>query len=139
MTTSPLAKSPKPPKELEAVAKKRNPTIEDFDFPDGLPTAEDLPCSDGAPVDKDWSWREPPAKEVRSELQELIPGLLKMILLDLWKDRTDWLFSIDMAFYYRIHLVSNPLLVSSLPIWVPLFLTVSTHGSSTVQSSWLLG
>jgi Uma2 family endonuclease len=87
MTTSPLAKSPKPPKELEAVAKKRNPTIEDFDFPDGLPTAEDLPCSDGAPVD--------------SELQELIPGLLKMILLDLWKDRTDWLFSIDMAFYYK--------------------------------------
>jgi hypothetical protein len=64
MTTSPLAKSPKPPKELEAVAKKRNPTIEDFNFPDGLPTAEDLPCSDDKPVD--------------SELQELIPGLLKM-------------------------------------------------------------
>jgi Uma2 family endonuclease len=87
MTTSPLAKSPKPPKELEATPKKRNPTIEDFDFPDGLPTAEDLPCSDDKPVD--------------SELQELIPGLLKMILLDLWKDRTDWLFSIDMAFYYK--------------------------------------
>jgi Uma2 family endonuclease len=101
MTTSPLAKSPKPPKVVEATPKKRNPTIEDFDFPDGLPTAEDLPCSDGAPVDKDWSWRLPPAKEVRSELQELIPGLLKMILLDLWKDRTDWLFSIDMAFYYK--------------------------------------
>jgi Uma2 family endonuclease len=101
MTTSPLAKSPNPTKVSEAVAKKRNPTIEDFDFPDGLPTAEDLPCSDGAPVDKDWSWRLPPAKEVRSELQELIPGLLKMILLDLWKDRTDWLFSIDMAFYYK--------------------------------------
>jgi Uma2 family endonuclease len=87
MTTSPLAKSPKPPKVVEAVAKKRNPTIEDFNFPDGLPTAEDLPCSDDKPVD--------------SELQELIPGLLKMILLDLWKDRTDWLFSIDMAFYYQ--------------------------------------
>jgi Uma2 family endonuclease len=87
MTTSPLAKNPKPPKALEAVTKKRNPTIEDFDFPDGLPTAEDLPCSDGAPVD--------------SELQELIPGLLKMILMDLWKDQTDWLFSIDMAFYYK--------------------------------------
>jgi hypothetical protein len=37
---------------------------------------------------------------VDSELQELIPGLLKAILLDLWRDRTDWLFSIDMAFYY---------------------------------------
>jgi Uma2 family endonuclease len=95
MTTSPLAKSPKPTKAAKANAsstaelnaKKRNPTIEDFDFPDGLPTAEDLPCSDDTPVD--------------SELQELIPGLLKAILLDLWRDRTDWLFSIDMAFYYK--------------------------------------
>jgi hypothetical protein len=50
MTTSPLAKSPKPPKT--AKAKKRNPTIEDFTFPDGLPTAEDLPCSDDMPVDR---------------------------------------------------------------------------------------
>jgi Uma2 family endonuclease len=87
MTTSPLAKSPKPTKAAKATTKKRNPTIEDFDFPDGLPTAEDLPCSDDTPVD--------------SELQELIPGLLKAILLDLWSDRTDWLFSIDMAFYYK--------------------------------------
>jgi Uma2 family endonuclease len=93
MTTSPLAKSPKPTKAAKAIdpgtaiAKKRNPTIEDFNFPDGLPTAEDLPCSDDTPVD--------------SELQELIPGLLKAILLDLWKDRNDWLFSIDMAFYYK--------------------------------------
>jgi Uma2 family endonuclease len=87
MTTSPLAKSPKPPKAAKAIAKERNPTIEDFDFPDGLPTAEDLPCSDDKPVD--------------SELQELIPGLLKAILLDLWRDRNDWLFSIDMAFYYK--------------------------------------
>ncbi len=95
MTTSPLAKSPQPIKAAEAItsgtaklnAKKRNPTIEDFIFPDGLPTAEDLPDSDDTPVD--------------SELQELIPGLLKTILLDLWSDRTDWLFSIDMAFYYK--------------------------------------
>ena len=87
MTTLPLARSPKSPKTIEANTKKRNPTIEDFDFPDGLPTAEDLPDSDDTPVD--------------SELQELIPGLLKAILLDLWSDRTDWLFSIDMAFYYK--------------------------------------
>ncbi len=60
--------------------------IEDFHFPDGLPTAEDLPCSDDKPVD--------------SELQELIPGLLKAILFDLWKDRQDWLFGIDLGFYY---------------------------------------
>jgi Uma2 family endonuclease len=95
MTTSPLAKKNKPPKVVEAItsdtaklnAKKCNPTIEDFDFPDGLPIAEDLPDSDDTPVD--------------SELQELIPGLLKAILLDMWRDRTDWLFSIDMAFYYK--------------------------------------
>ncbi len=101
MTTSPLAKKPKPSKATEATVKKRNPTIEDFNFPDGLPTAEDLPDSDDTPVDKDWSWRLPPAKKVCSELQELIPGLLKAILLDLWSDRSDWLFSIDMAFYYQ--------------------------------------
>jgi Uma2 family endonuclease len=87
MTTSPLAKCPKSSTAVETNVKKRNPTIEDFKFPDGLPTAEDLPDSDDKPVD--------------SELQELIPGLLKIILLDLWRDRTDWLFSIDMAFYYK--------------------------------------
>jgi hypothetical protein len=42
-------------------AKKRNPRIEDFHFPDGLPTANELPYSDDAPVD--------------SELQELMPGV----------------------------------------------------------------
>ncbi len=71
---------------IEVIGKKRNPTIEDFHFPDGLPTADDLPCSDDKPVD--------------SELQTLIPTLLCNILFDLWKDRTDWLFSIDMGFYY---------------------------------------
>jgi Uma2 family endonuclease len=65
---------------------KRNPTIQDFYFPPGLPTAADLPCSDGKPVD--------------SILQELIPGLLKATLLDIWADRFDWLFGIDLGFYY---------------------------------------
>jgi Putative restriction endonuclease len=63
----------------------------------------------GAAVNKDWSRRFPPAKKVHSELQELIPGLLKAILLDIWRDsrperlcqRTNWLFSIDMAFHYH--------------------------------------
>jgi Uma2 family endonuclease len=87
MTTSPLAKGSKSLSAVEPSAKKRNPTIEDFKFPAGLPTAEELPDSDGKPVD--------------SELQELIPGLLKAILLDLWGDRTDWLFGIDLGFYYN--------------------------------------
>jgi Putative restriction endonuclease len=70
-----------------AIGRKRNPTIEDFNFPPGLPTADDLPCSDGKPVD--------------SILQELLPGLLKAILIWLWQERTDWLFGIDLGFHYR--------------------------------------
>jgi Uma2 family endonuclease len=65
---------------------KRNPTIADLNFRKGLPTADELPDSDGKPVD--------------SELQELIPGLLKSILLDQWRDRSNWLFGIDLGFYY---------------------------------------
>jgi Uma2 family endonuclease len=83
MTFSPLAKTTQPP---GTIAGKRNPTIEDFRFPAGLPTADDLPCSDDKPVD--------------SILQELLPGLLKAILIELWKERTDWLFGIDLGFYY---------------------------------------
>jgi hypothetical protein len=67
--------------------RKRNPKIEDFCFPPGLPTADDLPCSDGKPVD--------------SELQDLLPSLLQAILFDLWRGRPrDWLFSSDMGFYH---------------------------------------
>jgi Putative restriction endonuclease len=92
MSTSPLVKDTKAQAtDIETVVspvQKRNPTIEDFNFREGLPTAEELPCSDDRPVD--------------SELQELIPGLLKAILLELdgWRDRSDWLFGIDMGFYY---------------------------------------
>jgi hypothetical protein len=81
MTSSPLAKA------TQSSAAKRNPTIEDFHFPDGLPTAADLPFFDDKPVD--------------SILQELLPGLLKAILIELWQERTDWLFGIDLGFYYR--------------------------------------
>jgi Uma2 family endonuclease len=87
MTTSPPIQSSKNIVAADTTIIKRNPTIEDFKFRDGLPTADELPCSDGAAVD--------------SELQELIPGLLKAILLDIWRDRTNWLFSIDMAFHYH--------------------------------------
>jgi hypothetical protein len=97
MTSSPLAKATQPS------AAKRNPTIEDFHFPEGLPTAADLPFSDDKPVDKEWSRRFPPAREFRSILQELLPGLLKAILIELWQERTDWLFGIDLGFYYRPH------------------------------------
>ncbi|PSF31345.1 hypothetical protein C7H19_22895 [Aphanothece hegewaldii CCALA 016] len=51
-----------------------------------LPTAEDLPDSDDKPVD--------------NELQDLVPGLLKIILASLWRDRMDWFFGVDMGIYY---------------------------------------
>ena len=51
-----------------------------------FPSSEELPDSDDTPVD--------------NELQELIPGLLKAILLMLWVERRDWFFGIDMGIYY---------------------------------------
>ncbi len=54
---------------------------------DWLPTAEDLPCSDETPVD--------------SELQERIPSLLHFILAELFADRSDWFFGMDMGIYYN--------------------------------------
>lgn len=51
------------------------------------PSAEELPDSDDTPVD--------------NELQELIPTLLKSILLMAWSERMDWFFGIDMGIYYH--------------------------------------
>lgn len=86
MSTSPLLKSSNPGVATTPTIKKSNPTIADFNFRAGLPTAVELPDSDDKPVD--------------SELQELIPGLLKAILFYLWPNRTDWLFGIDLGLYY---------------------------------------
>jgi len=52
-----------------------------------LPTAADLPHSDETPVD--------------NQLQDEIPQLLKAMLKQLWADRQDWFFAVDMAFYYN--------------------------------------
>jgi Uma2 family endonuclease len=38
---------------------------------------------------------------VDNELQELIPTLLKAILLTIWAERMDWFFGIDMGIYYH--------------------------------------
>ncbi|MEG4319115.1 MULTISPECIES: Uma2 family endonuclease [unclassified Microcoleus] len=58
-----------------------------YNLPRNLPSADELPDSDETPVD--------------NELQELIPGLLKAILLILWSERMDWFFGIDMGIYYH--------------------------------------
>lgn len=59
----------------------------EYKLPRYLPSADELPDSDETPVD--------------NELQELIPGLLKAILLILWSERMDWFFGIDMGIYYH--------------------------------------
>ncbi|MEG4393686.1 Uma2 family endonuclease [Microcoleus sp. BROC3] len=58
-----------------------------YNLPRYLTSADELPDSDETPVD--------------NELQELIPGLLKAILLILWAERMDWFFGIDMGIYYH--------------------------------------
>ncbi|NES19899.1 MAG: Uma2 family endonuclease [Symploca sp. SIO3E6] len=52
----------------------------------GLPSTEDLPCSDDTPVD--------------NEDQNLLPNLLLFILANIWSDRMDWYFGVDMAVYH---------------------------------------
>jgi Uma2 family endonuclease len=59
----------------------------EYKLPKYLPTADELPCADDTPVD--------------NELQEIIPSLLKSILQNLWKERMDWFFGIDMGIYYH--------------------------------------
>ncbi len=51
------------------------------------PSSRELPDSDDTPVD--------------NELQDLIPGLLKIILSMAWEDRMDWFFGVDMGVYYH--------------------------------------
>ena len=51
-----------------------------------LPSSAELPDSDETPVD--------------NELQQLVPELLKLMLVWLWRERMDWFFGIDMAVYY---------------------------------------
>jgi Uma2 family endonuclease len=78
--------------------EKRSLTLEEPRSSDGLPVDDEFPCSDGKPVD--------------SELQELVPGLLKSILMRIWKDKFDYLFAIDMGFYYQGGCVSPDGLLS---------------------------
>jgi Uma2 family endonuclease len=51
-----------------------------------LPSTENLPCSDDTPVD--------------NEAQNLLPNLLLLLLTNLWSQRLDWYFGVDMAIYH---------------------------------------
>jgi len=52
-----------------------------------LPTAAELPDSDETPVD--------------NELQNDIPNMLLHILRDIWAERDDWFWAVDMGVYYE--------------------------------------
>lgn len=52
-----------------------------------LPGSEDLPCSDDTPVD--------------NEKQNTLPNWLLSVLEEIWSDRQDWFFGVDMAIYNR--------------------------------------
>lgn len=54
-----------------------------FHSSDTLPSTEELPCSDDTPVD--------------NEDQNLLPNLLLLTLANLWSDRMDCFFAVDMA------------------------------------------
>lgn len=52
-----------------------------------LPGSEELPCSDDTPVD--------------NENQNTLPNWLLAILEEIWADRQDWFFGVDMGIYDR--------------------------------------
>nr|WP_322096256.1 Uma2 family endonuclease [Pseudanabaena cinerea] len=52
-----------------------------------LPTAEELPDSDETPVD--------------NELQNDIPNMLLNLLREIWHERDDWFWGVDMGLYYE--------------------------------------
>lgn len=52
-----------------------------------LPGSEELPCSDDTPVD--------------NENQNTLPNWLLAVLEDIWGDRQDWYFGVDMGIYNR--------------------------------------
>jgi Uma2 family endonuclease len=55
-----------------------------------LPTAAELPDSDDTPVD--------------NELQNDAPNILLEILRWIWRDRSDWVWGVDMGVYYEPNL-----------------------------------
>ena len=56
-------------------------------WPDRLPSSEELPHTDDTPVD--------------NEDQNLLPNWLFAALEEIWIDRRDWYFAVDMAVYDR--------------------------------------
>ena len=51
-----------------------------------LPSTAELPYSDGRPID--------------NEVQNLLPNLLRFLIMDLWGERFDWYFGVKLAIYH---------------------------------------
>ncbi|NET24182.1 Uma2 family endonuclease [Okeania sp. SIO1I7] len=72
-----------------------------------LPSSDELPDSDDKPVDH--------------EIQILIPNLLMLILNQLWGDRYDWFFGVNMGIFHttgsnpRVAIVPDALLSLGVP------------------------
>lgn len=56
------------------------------DLKQSLPTSDELPCSDDMPVD--------------NEDQNFLPNVLLFGLNNIWANRNDWFFGVDMAIYH---------------------------------------
>jgi len=65
------------------------PQTLDLDLDFDLPGSQDLPCSDDTPVD--------------NENQNKLPNWLLGVLDEIWGDRDDWFFGIDMGIYDPEH------------------------------------
>ncbi|NEO51866.1 MAG: Uma2 family endonuclease [Okeania sp. SIO3B5] len=85
-----------------------------------LPSSDELPDSDDKPVDH--------------EIQILIPNLLWLILNQLWGDRSDWFFGINMGIFHTTG--SNPR-VAIVPDGF-LSLGVPTLKNDQLRSSYIL-
>jgi len=68
-------------------------------YPYHLPTAADLISSDETPVD--------------NELQNDIPNLLLYLLREIWAERSDWFWGVDMGIYYKLN-IAEPIKSQSI-------------------------
>ncbi|NJN31283.1 MAG: Uma2 family endonuclease [Synechococcales cyanobacterium RM1_1_8] len=72
-----------------------------------LPSSAELPCSDDTPVD--------------NEDQNLLPNYLLFLLQQIWAERQDWFFAVDMGLYHTTG--SNP----RIPIVPDAFLSLGVE------------
>lgn len=89
-------------------------------LPARLPSSDELPCSDDTPVD--------------NEDQNFIPNLLLFLLKQIWADRDDWFWGVDMGIY---HTTGVSHLVPVIPDGF-LSLGVERHKGGSSRKSYVL-